>query len=441
MAKTTKRKAGESKIDASVTDVVELPESSAEGTTETDPEEVTIDEPVENMTVTDIAEDDHDTPKDERGLDLLVAPDDALDVGGVDDAIPEPAEEPDIEPTEVPDMDVSILPPTQHENGSSGGFIPLLIGGVVAGAIGYGIATFYPLNDGMGDMSVQLAAQADQIAALETQIASIPAPDSTSVNAQISDLSDQTAAQLDELSGRLSTQVTDFDDRLAVVEKAPDADGTLSDTALAAYRRELDQLRAELTAQQENVISVAARAESDLAAAREEAAQLEQEAIATAQAASMRAALNRVATAVETGAPFVDALSDFGATDLPVALTDAAANGVATTAQLTQDFPIAARSALATARAEGVSDDASGIGGFLRSQFDVRSTAPQEGEGPDAVLSRAEAAIKEGRVVEALAELEALPEVARAEMTDWTARATQRADVLDAIATLSETFN
>ncbi|MFB1024955.1 MAG: hypothetical protein QMC33_06380, partial [Octadecabacter sp.] len=69
------------------------------------------------------------------------------------------------------------------------------------------------------------------------------------------------------------------------------------------------------------------------------------------------------------------------------------------------------------------------------------SSSPQEGAGPDAVLSRAEAAIKAGRVADALAELEALPEVARAEMTDWTARATQRADVLDAIATLSETYN
>jgi hypothetical protein len=49
-------------------------------------------------------------------------------------------------------------------------------------------------------------------------------------------------------------------------------------------------------------------------------------------------------------------------------------------------------------------------------------------------LSRAEAAIKAAS--RRLAELEALPEVARAEMTDWTARATQRADVLDAIATL-----
>ena len=103
-------------------------------------------------------------------------------------------------------------------------------------------------------------------------------------------------------------------------------------------------------------------------------------------------------------------------------------------------FPDAARAALATARAEGLSDDAAGLGGFLRSQFDVRSTTPQEGAGPDAVLSRAEAAVKEGRVADALAELEALPEVARAEMTDWMGQAQSRADVLDAIATLTETY-
>jgi hypothetical protein len=441
VAKTTKLKAGETKIDASVTDAVELSGSSEDGRTETEPKAVVIDERVDNSVGSDIAEDDHDTPEDEGGLDLESAPDDGLEVGGVDDAFTEPAEEAHIDPTEAPDMDGSVLPATQGERTSSGGFIPLLIGGVVAGVIGYGVATYYPLSDGTGDMGVQLAVQADQIAALEMLIANIPAPDLASVDAQFLELSDQTAAQLDELSDRLSTQITDFDDRLAVVEKAPDADGTLSDTALAAYQREFDQLRAELTAQQEDVMSVAAQAESNLAAAREEAAQLEQEAIATAQAASVRAALNRVAMAVETGAPFDDALSDIGATDLPVALTDAAESGVATTAQLTEDFPVAARSALATARAEGVSDDAGGIGGFLRSQFDVRSTAPQEGAGPDAVLSRAEAAIKAGRVADALAELEALPEVARAEMTDWTARATQRADVLDAIATLSETYN
>ena len=188
-------------------------------------------------------------------------------------------------------------------------------------------------------------------------------------------------------------------------------------------------------------MSVAAQAETNLAAVREEAAELEKDAIASARAASIRAALNRLATAVETGAPFGDALSDIGITDLPIALMDAAENGVATTAQLIEAFPIAARLALSTARAEGVSDDAVGFGGFLRSQFEVRSTSPQEGASPDAILSRAEAAIKEGLVADALAELKALPEVSRAEMTDWTARATQRSNALDAIATFSETFN
>lgn len=187
-------------------------------------------------------------------------------------------------------------------------------------------------------------------------------------------------------------------------------------------------------------MSAAAQAEADLAAAREEAERLEQEALAAAEAAEARAALNRIATAVETGAPFADALAGLNA-DLPAALNDAAEAGVATTADLVADFPAAARAALATARAEGVSDDAGGLGGFLRSQFDVRSTTPQEGDGPDAVLSRAEGAMKEGRVADALAELEALPEVARAELTDWTARAQERSDVLDALATLSETYN
>jgi hypothetical protein len=324
----------------------------------------------------------------------------------------------------------------QQTQSAGAGFLPLLLGGVVAGAIGYGVATYFPMNDGSVDVSVQMQAQADQLAALEAKLADIPAVDLSGVEAQIASVGDQAAA----LSGAIDTNFADLDARLTEVEKRPGADGTLSDTALAAYQRELEQLRADLEIQQATVMSTVAQAETDLAAARAEAEALEQEALASAEAAASRAALNRVSTAIETGAPFADALGDLGG-DLPAALSSAAENGVATTAELTSDFPAAARAALATARAEGVSDESGGLGGFLRNQFDVRSTAPQEGSSPDAVLSRAEAAIKEGRVADALAEIEALPEVARAEMTDWTAQATERADVLDAVATLSETYN
>ena len=46
------------------------------------------------------------------------------------------------------------------------------------------------------------------------------------------------------------------------------------------------------------------------------------------------------------------------------------------------------------------------------------------------MLSRAEAALAEGRLSDALAEIEALPETARAAMADWAAQARSRADAL-----------
>lgn len=405
MAKSTKSKSGKSKIDASVDDTVEV-------TSTEDSVSVVTDDEVAHAEANDIAYTDVDSVEDGMNPDMEVVGD------------PEPQADP------APETNA------QQTQSAGAGFLPLLLGGVVAGAIGYGVATYFPMNDGSVDVSVQMQAQADQLAALEAKLADIPAVDLSGVEAQIASVGDQAAA----LSGAIDTNFADLDARLTEVEKRPGADGTLSDTALAAYQRELEQLRADLEIQQATVMSTVAQAETDLAAARAEAEALEQEALASAEAAASRAALNRVSTAIETGAPFADALGDLGG-DLPAALSSAAENGVATTAELTSDFPAAARAALATARAEGVSDESGGLGGFLRNQFDVRSTAPQEGSSPDAVLSRAEAAIKEGRVADALAEIEALPEVARAEMTDWTAQATERADVLDAVATLSETYN
>lgn len=405
MAKSTKSKSGKSKIDASVDDTVEV-------TSTEDSVSVVTDDEVAHAEANDISYTDVDSVEDGMNPDMEVVGD------------PEPQADP------APETNA------QQTQSAGAGFLPLLLGGVVAGTIGYGVATYFPMNDGSVDVSVQMQAQADQLAALEAKLADIPAVDLSGVEAQIASVGDQAAA----LSGAIDTNFADLDARLTEVEKRPGADGTLSDTALAAYQRELEQLRADLEIQQATVMSTVAQAETDLAAARAEAEALEQEALASAEAAASLAALNRVSTAIETGAPFADALGDLGG-DLPAALSSAAENGVATTAELTSDFPAAARAALATARAEGVSDESGGLGGFLRNQFDVRSTAPQEGSSPDAVLSRAEAAIKEGRVADALAEIEALPEVARAEMTDWTAQATERADVLDAVATLSETYN
>ncbi|AKS47759.1 hypothetical protein SAMN05444287_2584 [Octadecabacter temperatus] len=410
MAKSSKGSSKKSKIDKSVEDVVEVVDTGLE--------------PTDNETAQS-----NDIPDDEDGLGFEAeVSKDEFEMEVVNDEVineptPDLADEAIVAETVVP-----------NESSKSGGFFPLLLGGVAAGAIGYGIATFYPLNAGSAELEAQFAAQSEKIAAIEAQLAEAPELDVSAIETQISESAAQTTGQIENVAASLEDQLSALDVRISDIEKAPNSDGTLSETAIAAYQQELEELRAELTTQQEAVMTAAAQTEAELAAAREEA-------LATAQAATSRAVLNRVSEAVDTGVPFADSLAELEGVDLPIALTNAADAGVATIAELADAFPAAARAALATARAEGVSDDAGGIGGFLRNQFDVRSTAPQEGPGPDAVLSRAEAAIKEGRVSDSLAEIEALPEVVRAEMTDWTALATERANVLDAISTLSETYN
>ena len=116
--------------------------------------------------------------------------------------------------------------------------------------------------------------------------------------------------------------------------------------------------------------------------------------------------------------------------------------GKTTLASHEAEFQDIARNALKTARSEGVSGEAEGgFASFLRNQFDVRSVAPQEGDTTDAILSRAESNLRNGRLTETLSEIAALPEVARAELSDWVAMAETRADALAAAATLSSSLN
>ena len=205
----------------------------------------------------------------------------------------------------------------------------------------------------------------------------------------------------------------------------------------AAVAADMDALRAQL-AEMANVAQI------ELDEARAAAAAIEENAAAAARNAAARAALARVQTSLESGAPIGAALGDLEAAtgeSAPSALL-AVADGVPTLISLQDGFPEAARAALATARSEGVAgEETSGIGAFLRNQFDVRSTAPREGDGADAVLSRAEAALRSGRLADALAELSAPPEVARAEMSDWLSQAEARADEIAADDMLSSTLS
>lgn len=358
---------------------------------------------------------------------------DSVEDAEIDESAPAEAPEQESEPT--PEADAV---PRRR------GFGTLLIGGLLAGGIGYGVETYFDQAKSGPDVSAMISDQADRIDAIQADLEALPdMPDLSPIVDRIASLETALAERLAAMDAEINDTLLQLDERLTEIEKRPGSDGTLSDAALGAYERELDELRAQLQSQRDEVMSLAEQAEADLEAARAETEQAEIDALVAARTANARAALNRVVTAIDTGEPFSQQLPDLEVAldTLPAGLTSVAEDGVASLAELGEAFAPSARAALAAARDEGVAEEGGGIGSFFRSQFDIRSTTPREGTDPDAILSRAQAAVDEGRLGDALAEVATLPEISRAEMTDWTAKAQARVDALDAVATLSDNLN
>ncbi len=330
------------------------------------------------------------------------------------------------EPKPAPPKTVS-APKAPASSAQSNAFVPLLLGGVLAGALGFAVATFTtPPAD--NTLTAQVAQQAAAIAALEQQLAEIPDTDLSGIAV------DQ--AELASTVTTLEQEIATITERLAALEARPAA-ASVSSGAAEGVADEMDALRAQI-AEMTNA------AQTELEEARAAAASIEADAAAAARSAAARAALARVQTALESGAPIGAALGDLeeaigaSAPDALLAVQD----GVPTLGSLQEQFPDVARAALAVSRSEGVSgEETTGLGAFLRNQFDVRSTAPREGNSTDAILSRAEAAMRGGRLADALSEISALPEVARAEMSDWLAQAEARADAIAAVDILSSSIS
>ena len=293
-------------------------------------------------------------------------------------------------------------------------FFPMLLGGLIAGGIGYGIAY---MQFGQ-TASADIAGLRSQIETLQTDVANAPPPDLSAVTQEMADL----RSSVDDRIAALTDQVAQASQQApAIGERAQEqAVAQLSDQ-IAAQQAELEQQRADLQAQ--------------LDATRAEAEAIQQEAVDAARDEMARAALARVQGAIESGAAMQEPLDDLGSalTDpVPDALT-AVAEGAPTLATLRETFPDAARDALAAARSAGEAGDSAGaFGSFLRNQLNVRSVAPREGTSADAILSRAEDALRNGRLNDALAEIATLPETARAAMSDWTTQAEARAAAVDA---------
>lgn len=329
-------------------------------------------------------------------------------------AEPKPQAAPEKKPEPAP-----VMQQKPQERGSV--FWPLVLGGVVAGVIGFVASEMDVLGirKGADDLAQRLDQQQEQIAALQ-------AVEPAGANAmEIPDLSGITA-ELETLSSNL----TSLEERLSAVEARPVATVSGNSEENAVYSEELAGLQASVEAQKAEIQSLLDNAKS-----------VEEATASMAQAAEMRAALTGISAALTSGAPFADALSDLeagGITDIPAALSDTASSGVVTLVNLQSRFADNARAALSDARATGDQTGEEGIAGFLRRQLGARSVAPREGSDPDAILSRAEAAVRDGKISDALGELDALPENTRASLDDWLADARARTNAEAAVQDLSQ---
>lgn len=341
----------------------------------------------------------------------------------------QPASEPDLEMESVqsaqsPDSSEQVMAAGTERQRSI--FLPLVTGGALAALAGVAgglyLAKTYP--DALGIVSGEgidqrLSDHDKRLTDLASKVENLPAQGSDAagldnLKAEIGTALAASTAREDQMAQQLQSLA----DRLATLESAPIGAGGASAAQIAAVTEEAQQKA--MAAQQE--------AEKAKAAAADET-----------RKAETGAAVTAIHAAIETGAAFDGALATLSGAGVavPEGLTSQA-TGVPTLSALTSAYPDAARDALAISLAEvpgnGTWDR---VSAFLRSQTGARSLTPRSGDDPDAVLSRAEAALRAGDLEAALAEIAKLPQAGQDRMAEWVGLANKRLSAIKAVESLA----
>ena len=207
--------------------------------------------------------------------------------------------------------------------------------------------------------------------------------------------------------------------------------------AIAALRKDVETLKSSpVLPESINALIETAQTRFDEAESRAQALLLQAE--TQSEMALKQAALGQVRAAMDTGAPFASALAGLTGLEVPNSLIDKADSGVPTLSSLQAAFPDAARAALTVFSAGDTGATwTDRIGAFFRVQTGARTLVAHDGSDPDAILSRAEAAVQNGDLTAALTEIAGLSPDAQSAMADWAARADQRLKALDSVAVLT----
>lgn len=342
----------------------------------------------------------------------------------------------------------------------SGGTFGSILGGLIAAAIGFLASMwFFPEGWKEKDDSVVTSLQ-DSVAGLteglETQTGKLQ-----ELAGQVSELGgslDGVKGSLDQVTADLTSGLTERGSEIAAVadrlQRLTEGEGMVAlpddvQLLLNAQKEQIEGLASDVTELASSAKDRMDALSDEVAAMTEDAKQRSDEALAqqaeadrTEARVKARAALQAVELALTNGEAFDAALADIApATDIPEDLTSNAA-GVATVAQLISDYPALARTALAAAGREDSGDSTGGrLAGFFKDQLGARSLTPQDGDSTDAVLSRAEAAIKAEDLTGALAEITALKDTPKEVFADWAARAEARQAAISGYQAVADALN
>jgi len=372
-------------------------------------------------------------------------------------ALSEP--EPDTDTPEDGDQDtIEVDLPDENaaaKGRNSSGFVALLLGGIAAAVIGFAFARViapdgWPIDAQTAEIT-ELRSILDAQAAAQEQALR----DQVQLTMRLSGAEGELATlrgALPKLGGEfaaLNDTMTQIEARLAelesrpVVETTPDVGGQIA-TALDGYRAEVEALKqdvADQAARAEALSDEMASLTGEMGDRMSGAEALAEEAKRVERAVLAQGALAALGRAVHSGAPYeqeLAALSDTAGIDAPAALGAQAKTGIPTLSALQDGFAPAARAALsASLRVDADAGLMDRLGTFLKAQTGARSLTPREGDDPDAVLSRAEAALRDGRVDETLALIATLPAEGQAAMMDWGETAGMHAKVIAAYEALT----
>ena len=394
-ADATDAKAGSSKASAisGVVKGAEFDEPDA-AMVDTKVEGVTLDGPEEAIDLPEVSE---DVVEDAETLE-------EVDGETIDDAEEDAAPEL-LEAKATPEPVTTVVE-------SRGGFWAPLFGGALAALIGFGGAIYFkaaewPIFGGGSDVEAMIAEQSKTISALQAALDLAQSNDAEAragLSARIDELPKQSAAPLP-----------------------------------ADVQAKLDAQRAEMELLEANLEKMRSLTQGQIATA-----QAQQESAAQAEArAKARGALNALRSALESGAPYASVVSEVAAAaDVPEVLAANAETGVPTAKVIEDQFAQGARAALSASLKASAGESATDrLTFFLKDQLGARSLTPREGDDPDAVLSRAEAATKAGDLDTALSTIDALPDAGKAELQEWAGIAATRRDALAAFDSLSDALN